>query len=35
MNTQSYTGGLTRGSLSTDIDGFGSLTELVLDMRWS
>jgi starch phosphorylase len=24
-----------RGSLSTDIDGFDSLTELALDMRWS
>jgi starch phosphorylase len=35
MNTQSHTGSLTRGSLSTDIDGFDSLTELALDMRWS
>jgi starch phosphorylase len=35
MNTQSHTGSLTRSSLSSDIDGFDSLTELALDMRWS
>jgi len=35
MNTQSRKGSLTRGSLSTDIDGFDSLSELALDMRWS
>jgi starch phosphorylase len=35
MNTQSYSGILTRGPLPTDIDGFDSLAELALDMRWS
>ena len=35
MNTQSHTGSLTRSPLPSDIDGFDSLTELALDMRWS
>jgi glycogen phosphorylase len=35
MNNRSHTGGLTRGSLSNDIDGFDSLSELALDLRWS
>jgi len=35
MNTQSHRGSLTRSPLSTDLDGFDSLAELALDMRWS
>jgi starch phosphorylase len=35
MNTHSRTGSPARSSLPTEIDGFDSLSELALDMRWS
>ena len=35
MNPHLCTGSPVRDFLSTDIDGFDSLTELALDMRWS
>ena len=35
MKDQTRSSSLVRGPLHTDIDGFDSLTELALDMRWS
>ena len=35
MNTRSPTGSPSRDSSSADTEGFGPLTELALDMRWS